>query len=133
MLLPNFNLLTSSWCFYRGSGGGDGYLVSNFCWKIPYYIQSLCVHGQGGRGQPNVERCEVLGSKILKLCEHPLWMAFHFGNCSCARRNKTTMQGCVAFKRFLREFRVAFSDLRSETKGFRFQCGCQLCAEVSSL
>ena len=54
-----------------------------------FRIQSLCVHGQGGRGQPNVERCEVLGSKILKLCEHPLWMAFHFGNCSCARGNKT--------------------------------------------
>ena len=26
-----------------------------------------------------------------------------------------------------------YSDLRSETKGFRFESGCQLCAEVSSL
>ena len=56
MLLTNFNLLTS-WCFYRGRGGGDGYLVSNFCWKIPYHIQNLCLHGQGGRDQPNVDSC----------------------------------------------------------------------------
>ena len=32
-------------CLYRGWDGGDGYLESDFCWKIQYVIQSLCPHG----------------------------------------------------------------------------------------
>ena len=37
------------------------------------------------------------------------------------------------FKGDLRARSLVVSDLRSKTKGCRFEFGCQLCAEVSSL
>ena len=36
-----------SWCLYSESGGGDGYLESDFWQKSLYHIQSLCPLRQG--------------------------------------------------------------------------------------
>lgn len=30
--------------------GGNGYLESEFCWKVPYHVQSFCPQGLGGGG-----------------------------------------------------------------------------------
>ena len=47
ILLTNIQICgLLSWGWDRGSGGGHGYLESDFCWKIPYYIHSVCPHGQ---------------------------------------------------------------------------------------
>ena len=39
----------------------------------------------------------------------------------------------IFFVSEIRARSLVVSDLRSETKGSRFESGCQLCAEVSSL
>ena len=39
----------------------------------------------------------------------------------------------LGFYEIIRARSLVVSDLRSETKGSRFESGCQLCAEVNSL
>ena len=45
-----------SQCLYKVSGGGNGYLESDFSGKIPCRIQSVCTHGHGGGGLAECEK-----------------------------------------------------------------------------
>ena len=48
-------------------------------------------------------------------------------------RNETVRNGFESISTRVRARSLVVSDLRSVTKGSRFESGCQLCAEVSSL
>ena len=52
---------------------------------------------------------------------------------SFLKREKCDFQKCNCLKIVSRELSLVVSDLHSETKGSRFESGCQLCAEVRSL
>ena len=45
-----FHFVTYFLCVCIGEGWWIWYLEFDFCWKIPYHIQSLCPNGQGEEG-----------------------------------------------------------------------------------
>ena len=58
-----------------------------------------------------------------------------FGNIETEKKKLLLPYNSYFFgrRRYWKSSWLVVSDLRSETKGSRFESGCQLCAEVSSL
>ena len=92
----------------------------------------------GGTDRPGVLCYNFsISNKLTQLVNFPSWIP----DCDSQSRallnllisSDASICSTMAFLQWERARSLVVSDLHSETKGSRFESGCQLCAEMSSL